>query len=138
MATIAFISDIHGNLPALHAVLADLDAKGPYDEVVGGGDFVSGGACPERVMTVVRERGWPAVRGNGDEWVLESASAYTDQLSRRKAELEKKIAGYGSRAVPAVLEREHEGITEELGRQAELIALKRKEKQAPTFLITKI
>ncbi|HEX5164503.1 MAG TPA: metallophosphoesterase family protein [Thermomicrobiales bacterium] len=75
MTTIAFVSDIHGNLPALQAVLADLDAHGPYDEVVGGGDFVSGGAYPERVMAIVRERGWPSVRGNGDEWVIESASA---------------------------------------------------------------
>jgi len=72
---IAFVSDIHGNLPALQAVLADLDANGPYDAVVGGGDFASGGAFPERVLAIVRERGWPSVRGNGDEWIIESASA---------------------------------------------------------------
>jgi predicted phosphodiesterase len=72
---VAFISDIHGNLPALQAVLADLDANGPYDAVVGGGDFVTGGAYPERVMATVRERGWPGIRGNGDEWIIESASA---------------------------------------------------------------
>ena len=72
---VAFVSDIHGNLPALQAVLADLDANGPYDAVVGGGDFASGGAFPERVVATVRERGWPSVRGNGDEWIIESASA---------------------------------------------------------------
>ena len=27
--TIAFFSDVHGNLPALHAVLADLDQRRP-------------------------------------------------------------------------------------------------------------
>lgn len=72
---VAFVSDIHGNLPALQAVLADLDARGPYDAVVGGGDFAFGGAFPERVVATVRERGWPSVRGNTDEWVIESATA---------------------------------------------------------------
>jgi predicted phosphodiesterase len=72
---VAFVSDIHGNLPALQAVLADLDANGPYDAVVGGGDFATGGAFPERVVAIVRERGWPSIRGNGDEWIIESASA---------------------------------------------------------------
>lgn len=72
---VAFVSDIHGNLPALQAVLTDLDANGPYDAVVGGGDFAFGGAYPERAVAAVRERGWPSVRGNTDEWVIEAASA---------------------------------------------------------------
>ena len=72
---VAFVSDIHGNLPALQAVLADLDAHGSYDAVVGGGDFAFGGAFPERSVATVRERGWPSVRGNTDEWIIEAATA---------------------------------------------------------------
>ncbi|MEX1158806.1 MAG: metallophosphoesterase family protein [Thermomicrobiales bacterium] len=72
---VAFVSDIHGNAPALQAVLAELDGSGPYDAIVGGGDFATGGAYPERVVATVRERGWPSVRGNGDEWIIESASS---------------------------------------------------------------
>ena len=43
---IAMISDVHGNLYAFDAVLADVDATGPYDEVVYGGDLVFNGAFP--------------------------------------------------------------------------------------------
>lgn len=93
---VAFVSDIHGNYPALQAVLADLDAIGPYDEVVCGGDFISGGAYPERVVATVRERGWPSVRGNGDEWVIEAASS--GQIAAR---------GYEQLPTPAMM-RVHE------------------------------
>ena len=71
---VAFVSDVHGNAPALQAVIAGLDASGPYDTIVGGGDFAFGGAYPERAVATVRERGWPSVRGNTDEWIIEAAS----------------------------------------------------------------
>ena len=49
---IAAVSDIHGNLPALEAVLADIDSIG-VDHVVFCGDIVLGApddkACWERV-----------------------------------------------------------------------------------------
>ncbi len=72
---VAFVSDVHGNLPALQAVLADLDASDPFDFIVGGGDFAFGGVFPERAVATICERNWPSVRGNTDEWVIESASA---------------------------------------------------------------
>ncbi len=60
--------------------------------------------------------------------VMKSAQAYTDTLTRRKKELESKIkAEYSDKPAPAVLERELEGINAELGRQADLIALKKRE-----------
>jgi predicted phosphodiesterase len=72
---VAIISDVHGNLPALQAVLEDVDRRGPFDVLVGGGDFAFGGAYPQRCIDLVRERNMQCVRGNTDEWVLESASA---------------------------------------------------------------
>jgi predicted phosphodiesterase len=72
---VAFVSDIHGNASAFQVVLDALDRDGPFDAIVGGGDYAFGGAYPERAVTMARERGWPAVRGNTDEWVIESASA---------------------------------------------------------------
>lgn len=60
--------------------------------------------------------------------VMKSAQVYTDTLVRRKKELEAKIkADYSDKPPPAVLERELEGINAELGRQADLIALKKRE-----------
>ena len=51
---IAVVSDIHGNLAALDAVIADLRTAGA-DLVVHGGDFMSGGPRPAEVIDRVRE-----------------------------------------------------------------------------------
>jgi predicted phosphodiesterase len=72
---IAFVSDVHGNLPALQAVLAELDRRGPFTTQVGGGDYAFGGAYPQRCVDLMRQRGFECVRGNTDEWVVESATA---------------------------------------------------------------
>jgi putative phosphoesterase len=83
---IAVISDIHGNLPALEAVLADLRATSP-DLVVQGGDLVANGASPGEVVDVIRELGWPGVVGNTDEMLwnpdgLADLARRVPQLSR--------------------------------------------------------
>jgi putative phosphoesterase len=74
---IAIVSDIHGNLAALEAVLADLDAIHP-DLVVQGGDLALGGPHPVEVVDRVRELGWPGVLGNTDE-VLDDERALPEQ-----------------------------------------------------------
>ena len=78
---IAMISDAHGNLHGLDAVLADLDRDGPYDEVIYGGDFAFRGAHPAEVIDRIRERGYRAVRGNTDELLVEMAREGDYQLS---------------------------------------------------------
>jgi putative phosphoesterase len=67
---VAVVSDIHGNLTALEAVIADVGAMAP-DLVVHGGDLVGGGSSPARVIDRVRDLGWPGVRGNTDEMLWE-------------------------------------------------------------------
>jgi len=54
---IAIVSDIHGNLPALEAVLADIAALGA-DAIVNLGDIASGAGCPARCRW--RPMFWPA------------------------------------------------------------------------------
>jgi len=65
---IAIVSDIHANLTALEAVVADLQQQRP-DLVVQGGDLLSGGARPADVIDRVRDLKWPGVYGNTDEMV---------------------------------------------------------------------
>ena len=57
------ISDIHGNLPALEAVLA---AAGTVDEVWNLGDVVGYGAHPNQVVDKIRTVATINVRGNHD------------------------------------------------------------------------
>jgi len=63
---IAVVSDIHGNLTALEAVLADLRQVGA-DLVIQGGDLAGSGSRPAEVIDRVRDLKWPGVFGNSDE-----------------------------------------------------------------------
>ena len=66
---VAAISDIHGNLPALEAVLADIGREG-IEEIVVAGDTVSG-PWPLEVFERVLATDALIVRGNADRLVLE-------------------------------------------------------------------
>lgn len=70
---IAVVSDIHGNLTALEAVLADLRGTSP-DVIFHGGDVPHGGSSPAAVVDIVRELGWKGVAGNTDEMLWDPAS----------------------------------------------------------------
>ena len=63
------LTDIHGNIDALEAVLRD--ASGEYDEVVCCGDLVGYGAGPSAVIEWVRQEAAYIVRGNHDRAVWE-------------------------------------------------------------------
>lgn len=63
---VAVVSDVHGNLTAFDAVLADIEARAA-DVVLHGGDLALMGAQPAAVIDRVRELGWPGVVGNTDE-----------------------------------------------------------------------
>jgi predicted phosphodiesterase len=77
---IAVISDIHGNLRALEAVLAEIDRLAPAQVVVGG-DLALGGPMPAECVELVRRRGYPAIRGNTDEWLTSKPPRVTDAIS---------------------------------------------------------
>ena len=67
---IAVISDVHGNLPAFRAALDEVDRRGPFDALVGGGDVAFGGAFPEQCVWLAQTRRLASVRGNTDEWIV--------------------------------------------------------------------
>jgi putative phosphoesterase len=62
---VAIVSDFHGNLVALEAVLADLDQAKP-DLIAHGGDLAFNGPRPVECVDRIRELGWPGVVGNMD------------------------------------------------------------------------
>jgi putative phosphoesterase len=63
---LAIVSDIHGNMTALEAVVADIERR-DVDRVLQGGDLVLAGCQPAEVIDRVRELGWLGVVGNTDE-----------------------------------------------------------------------
>lgn len=72
---IALISDIHGNLVALEAVLAELDREA-LDQIVCLGDVVEGGPQPHAVLERLQQVGCPIVMGNTD---LRMSTARSDE-----------------------------------------------------------
>ena len=62
----AVVTDVHGNLTALEAIIADLRRRA-VDCVVHGGDLALMGPRPAEVIDRIRELGWPGVVGNTDE-----------------------------------------------------------------------
>src|SRR5215831_10660401 len=68
---IAIISDIHGNIYALEAVLADIRARG-IGEIVNLGDHVHGPIEPAATADLLMRTGMRAIRGNQDRVVPQS------------------------------------------------------------------
>lgn len=68
MHTITVFGDIHANLPALEATLADMDARG-FSHRYCLGDLVGYGTFPNEVTTVIRGLGIPTIMGNYDQGV---------------------------------------------------------------------
>lgn len=62
---IAVLSDIHGNLEAFEAVIADMAVRRP-DKVICLGDLVGYGPNPDEVVRLFRRCGFTAVLGNHD------------------------------------------------------------------------
>ena len=66
---IAVIADIHGNLPALDAVLADIATR-HVDLTVNLGDIVSGPLFPGETADRLMPLGLPTIRGNHERQLL--------------------------------------------------------------------
>jgi predicted phosphodiesterase len=64
----AVISDIHGNLLALEAVLADIRTRG-VDAIVNCGDLCTSPLWPRETFELLETLRLPTVRGNHDRWI---------------------------------------------------------------------
>ena len=78
---IAIISDIHGNLPALQAVLREIDQAG-VDHIINVGDTLGGPLESARTADLLMARGIPMIAGNHERQLLTLAP---DKLNRSDA-----------------------------------------------------
>ncbi len=80
----AVVSDIHGNLPALQAVLAHLQRAGGADLILNLGDILSGPLWPRETAELLMTQGWPTIAGNHERQLLACADvqgAASDQFA---------------------------------------------------------
>jgi putative phosphoesterase len=89
MVRAAVITDIHGNLAALEAVLDTIEDRG-IERTLCGGDLVGYGPYPNEVCELIERRGIPTIYGNYDYAIgrdLEDCGcAYRDQHDRELGE----------------------------------------------------
>jgi|SRR6516164_4763168 putative phosphoesterase len=71
---IAVLSDVHGNLLALDACLADLASQGGAEAIVVAGDLCLAGPKPKKVLQRLEEIGAACVRGNKDRYLYDGAA----------------------------------------------------------------
>lgn len=82
----AIVSDIHANVAALTAVLADIDTRG-VDDIVHLGDLVGYNSFPSETLALVQARGIRGVHGNHDLMVSGELSVdHCGALARRAIE----------------------------------------------------
>ncbi|QQL48712.1 metallophosphoesterase family protein [Mucilaginibacter ginkgonis] len=94
MRTYAIISDIHGNLHALLAVLKDI-RKREITDIINLGDHFYGALEPEGVAEIIRENPMVCISGNTDRAILESierdgTESHKPEMKRVKGELSKQ------------------------------------------------
>jgi predicted phosphodiesterase len=66
----AFLADIHGNLPALEAILEDIHQAG-VDSIILLGDLLARAPFPRETLDLVRSLNCTTIRGNADHYLLE-------------------------------------------------------------------
>lgn len=98
---LAILSDIHGNLVSLDAVLASL-AREQVDRVVCLGDVIANGPQPAEVLRKVRDLQWQIVKGNTDDWFLVPQTF--DLNSEREHRLKDMLAWSQDRITPSDLD----------------------------------
>lgn len=92
---VAIFSDVHGNLTALEAVLADIAQQGP-DQVIFAGDLCMFGARPSLCLQRLQaENQILSVYGNTDEWIAHPPEIDPEMDEKRK----KQIQGVRDNAV---------------------------------------
>jgi len=90
MERIVIFGDIHGNLPALEAVFADMQQRGYTDNLYCLGDLVGYGTAPNEVIDFIRSRQIPTIMGNYDQGVGNDSDdcgcAYKTDIARKLGE----------------------------------------------------
>lgn len=97
---LAIISDIHGNLTALDAVLAALETAA-IDPIVCLGDMAATGPQPRETAARLRALGCLVVLGNADAWLLDPPPAPPDPADEQARRIDEIDRWCAARLMPA-------------------------------------
>ena len=108
---IGVLYDVHGNLPALEAVVADAEERGAVRWILGG-DYALFGGWPAETVARLGELAPAAwIRGNGERWTADPAAAPDNPVVPGAIAAARRMLGEATVAELAALpaDVEHEG-----------------------------
>lgn len=82
---VAVVTDVHGNLQALRAVLADLQRRGPFDRLIAGGDYCLSGPEPAEAFDLIGEHADILLKGNTDRDIVDEGASDPDLGNKKRA-----------------------------------------------------
>lgn len=91
---LGIIADIHGDYAALTTALERLDSFHQVDHILCAGDLIGRGPEQDRVVSLIRERGIPTVKGNHDQWNYSLSSENADFLDDLPINWRGQFGGY--------------------------------------------
>ena len=103
---LAVLYDVHGNLPALEAVLEDASAAGARRFVLGG-DYALFGPWPAETVGLLRTLDAEWIRGNGERWIANPAEAPGDPVVQNALRASRERLGQDTVAALAALPESH-------------------------------
>lgn len=83
MKKIAIISDIHGNLQVLEAIIKDIKSK-RIDAIICLGDTIAIGPNPKECMEIVMKENITTILGNHEEYFLEGTDSFSEVVEGEK------------------------------------------------------
>jgi len=101
---VAVVTDIHGNLEALRAVLADIDRRGPFDRLIAGGDYCLNGPDPAAALDLIAERADVMLVGNTDRDILKHGATDPDLGAKKLASIEWTYQELGAERINVLTE----------------------------------
>lgn len=84
---VAVLSDVHGNLDALQAVLAEIDVRGPFDRIVAAGDHCLNGPDPAAALDLILSRCTDVLKGNTDRDIVEEGLNDPELGAKKRASI---------------------------------------------------
>jgi len=114
---IALLYDIHGNLPALDAVLADAESRGARRHLIGGDVSAFGGWPAETVerLGALQDAAW--IRGNWERWTADRTAIPDNPLLHAVADVvqdalgDERVAALGGLRAGVTLSSDPSGPT---------------------------
>jgi predicted phosphodiesterase len=85
---VGVFSDVHGNFPALKAVLQDIDFHGMFDELIAAGDHCLNGPDPAACLDLVRDCCSSLLMGNTDRDIVDSGASDPDLGDKKRASIQ--------------------------------------------------